>query len=186
MKDGVAYYPATVIDANARQLSFSRLPVRVVSHVYGSRTRRSVLPPIPVMKPRFHRRALKRVRKSLRLLDRAYDALEAHLAELREMRKKVASKLTALQNEQIKHGYVLLPAPEPAGATAVVSPQIQALMRSYLLNALETENKPAGASAVEKDAHVHSHDIVSLIEEADHVEEHQEEEQEEGEEEEEQ
>lgn len=169
MKDGKEFFPARVIGPDSATVKLHlfkkgllpnrNLPVRVVRHVYGNRM---TLPPIPTLKPRFHRRALRRVTKSLRLLDRAQDALTAHLRQLAAMRAKVQQKLETLRNEHIKRGYVLMP--PPSRVSGPIPVQVKNLLRNYLMSALEVGSEAEAEAESEAEADIGPSDIVSLIE----------------------
>lgn len=156
-KDGKLYYPASVVDPNAPQQvylgegsAFRTLPAQVVhSSDYGLPVAAStVLPPIPTLRPRYYKRAIGRVTKSLELLDRAYDALSAHLKQLTAMRAKVKARLDRLNALQLKHGYMLLPdAPKPA-----LPVQVSTAVHQVFMNALETEAETEQEAEAETEA----------------------------------
>jgi hypothetical protein len=168
-KDGKLLYAAKVIDPNAPQQvylgagdAYRTVPAQVLhSTLYGLPTAgTAVLPPIPTLAPRYHRRAIRRVTKSLELLDRAYDALSVHLKQLAAMRARVQQKLDYLQSKAIHHGYVNFPHPATVHAP-VVPVQVKNVLRSYLLNSLE---KGAATTPAPAKADITAKDIVSLIE----------------------
>jgi len=170
--DGSLLYPAKVVDPNAPQAlylgdgdAFRTVPVQVVhSSDYGMPPAAvPVLPPIPTLEPVVNRRAIRRVTKSLELLDRAYDALSAHLKQLAAMRAKVQAKLEYLQSKHIDAGYVLFPHPENDNQP-VVPDQVKGLLRSYLINSLSEKD------AVAKKGEVTPEDVVALIEAEGEVE----------------
>jgi len=171
-KDGKLFYPANVIDPNSPQRvylgegdAFRTLPAEVVhSTVYGlPAAATAVLPPIPTFGPKYHRRAMHRVRKSLELLDRAYDALSAHLKQLAAMRTKVQAKLDHLQTMQLSRGYLSLPEHYDGTFNGRVA---RKFLKSYMLNAMEQ-----GASAKPHKHEVTPKEVAALIEAESEVEE---------------
>ena len=169
---GKLFYPVNVVDPNAPQRvylgegdAFRTMPAEVVhSTVYGlPAAATAVLPPIPAFGPKYHRRAMHRVRKSLELLDRAYDALSAHLKQLSAMRAKVQAKLDYLQTEQLNRGYMVLPEKYDGNFNGHIA---RKFLRSYLLNAMEQ-----GASAKPHKHEITPKDVAALIESASEVDE---------------